>query len=73
MDAAGRDPSGFTFAAQVGVENTAASRRHGRQIGLEFRRAGADHIIIGVPAPEGPNGINAMAREVAEPLRDAAG
>jgi alkanesulfonate monooxygenase SsuD/methylene tetrahydromethanopterin reductase-like flavin-dependent oxidoreductase (luciferase family) len=73
MDAAGRDPSGFTFAAQVGVENTAASRRHGRETALEFRRRGADHIIIGVPAPEGPDGIEAMAREVAEPVRDAAG
>jgi hypothetical protein len=73
MDAAGRDPTGFTFAAQVGLENTPASRRQARETALEFRRKGADHIILGVPAPEGPDGIEAMAREVAEPLRDAAG
>lgn len=73
MDAAGRDPTGFIFAAQVGVENTAASRRQARESALEFRRHGANHVILGVPAPEGPDGIEAMALEVAEPLRDAAG
>ena len=73
MDAIGRDPTGFTFAAQVRIDNTAASRRQGLKTALEFRREGADHIIIGVPAPEGPSGIDAMAREVAGPLRDAAG
>ncbi|HYN70614.1 MAG TPA: LLM class flavin-dependent oxidoreductase [Candidatus Eisenbacteria bacterium] len=73
MEAAGRDPTGFTFAAQVGVENERESLRRGRETALEFRRVGADHIIIGVPAREGPDGIETMAREVAEPLRDIAG
>ena len=73
MEAIGRDPTGFTFAAQVRVDNTPASRREGLRTALQFRRKGADHIIVGVPAPEGPDGIEAMAREVGDPLRDAAG
>jgi alkanesulfonate monooxygenase SsuD/methylene tetrahydromethanopterin reductase-like flavin-dependent oxidoreductase (luciferase family) len=73
LEAAGRDPGDFTFAAQVNVSAEAASLRAGRQAALEFRRAGADHVIIGVRGRDGPDGLAAMAREVATPLREAAG
>jgi hypothetical protein len=73
LEAGGRDPDDFTFAAQVTVSSEAASLRRGREAALEFRRVGADHVIIGVRGRDGPDGLAAMAREVAVPLREAAG
>jgi alkanesulfonate monooxygenase SsuD/methylene tetrahydromethanopterin reductase-like flavin-dependent oxidoreductase (luciferase family) len=73
LEAGGRDPGDFTFAAQITVSTEAASLRQGRDAALEFRRVGADHVIIGVRGRDGPDGLAAMAREVAVPLREAAG
>jgi alkanesulfonate monooxygenase SsuD/methylene tetrahydromethanopterin reductase-like flavin-dependent oxidoreductase (luciferase family) len=73
LEAASRDPADFTFGAQLSVANEAGSLRDGRAAALEFRRAGANHFIIGVPGADGPEALRAMAREVALPLRDAAG
>jgi alkanesulfonate monooxygenase SsuD/methylene tetrahydromethanopterin reductase-like flavin-dependent oxidoreductase (luciferase family) len=73
LEAAGRDPTGFTFGAQLVVANEPGSLRDGRATAIEFLRAGANHFIIGVPGTEGPDALRAMAREVAQPLRDAAG
>ncbi len=70
LDAAGRDPSSFTFAGQVNVELSAGGLREARGIAQDFARAGADHVIIGVPGTSGPDGLVAMAREVAQPLRE---
>ena len=41
--------------------------------GTAFLRAGADHLIIGVPARPGPEGLRRMAAEVARPVREAIG
>jgi alkanesulfonate monooxygenase SsuD/methylene tetrahydromethanopterin reductase-like flavin-dependent oxidoreductase (luciferase family) len=73
LEAAGRDPADFTFGAQLTVANEPGSLRDGRATALEFLRAGANHFIIGIPGTEGPDSLRAMAREVAQPLRDAAG
>jgi alkanesulfonate monooxygenase SsuD/methylene tetrahydromethanopterin reductase-like flavin-dependent oxidoreductase (luciferase family) len=73
LEAAGRDPAGFTFAGQVNVSAEPAALRQGREVALTFLEAGADHITIGVPGREGPAAVAAMAREVAEPVRDSAG
>ena len=70
LDAAGRDPDDFTFAAQLNAGGDAASRREALDVARAFVRAGAEHLIIGVPGRLGPEGLAAMAREVAEPLRD---
>jgi alkanesulfonate monooxygenase SsuD/methylene tetrahydromethanopterin reductase-like flavin-dependent oxidoreductase (luciferase family) len=72
LEAAGRDPDAFTFAAQLAVTNEPASLRDGRATALEFLRAGADHLIIGVPGADGPGALRAMSREVAQPAREAA-
>jgi alkanesulfonate monooxygenase SsuD/methylene tetrahydromethanopterin reductase-like flavin-dependent oxidoreductase (luciferase family) len=72
LEAAGRDPSGFTFAAQLNVGADQAGLRDARANALDFLACGADHIIIGVPGRLGPEGLRAMAHEVAEPLREAA-
>jgi hypothetical protein len=73
LESAGRDAAGFTFAGQINVSAEPAALRRGRAVALAFLDAGADHITIGVPGREGPAAVGAMAREVAEPVRDAAG
>jgi alkanesulfonate monooxygenase SsuD/methylene tetrahydromethanopterin reductase-like flavin-dependent oxidoreductase (luciferase family) len=73
MAAASRDPAGFAFAAQIATGTTAESRRAALDGGVSFARAGATHVILGMPAHLGPDGLTAVAREVAEPLRQAVG
>ena len=68
LEAAGRDPDDFTFAAQLDAGTTADTRRTALDVARRFVAAGANHVIIGVPAVAGPDGVVAMAREVAEPL-----
>ena len=72
MAEAGRDPAGFAFAAQLQTGTSAESRRAAVEGGRAFIRAGATHLILGMPARLGPDGIRAVAGEVAVPLRDAA-
>ena len=72
LEAAGRDPASFTFAGQMNAGESPAELREARETALAFLRAGASHVIIGVPARLGPNGLEAMASEVAIPLREAA-
>jgi alkanesulfonate monooxygenase SsuD/methylene tetrahydromethanopterin reductase-like flavin-dependent oxidoreductase (luciferase family) len=73
LEAAGRDPDGFTFAAQLSCGTTAAERRAALETATAFVRAGADHVILGLPARAAPDGLLDVAREVAGPLREAAG
>ena len=73
LDAAGRNPDEFIFGGQLNVTNDPASLRDARATALDLVRAGANHVIIGVPGAEGPDALRAMAREVAQPLREAAG
>jgi hypothetical protein len=70
LEAQGRDPEEFTFAAQVSCGSTAASRRSALEIARRFRRAGASHVILGLKASEAPGGLAVVAREVAEPLSE---
>jgi alkanesulfonate monooxygenase SsuD/methylene tetrahydromethanopterin reductase-like flavin-dependent oxidoreductase (luciferase family) len=73
IEAAGRDPEAFTFAAQLTCGSTDAELREARTTAEALLRAGANHLIIGVPARLGPNGLARMASEVAAPLRDSIG
>jgi alkanesulfonate monooxygenase SsuD/methylene tetrahydromethanopterin reductase-like flavin-dependent oxidoreductase (luciferase family) len=73
LEAAGRNPDEFIFGGQLNVTRDPASLRDGRATALDFVRAGTNHVIIGVPGAEGPDALRAMAREVAQPLREAAG
>lgn len=68
LEAAGRDPDDFTFAGQVDVGTTVDTRRTALEIARRFVAVGANHVILGVPAAAGRDGVTAMAREVAEPL-----
>jgi alkanesulfonate monooxygenase SsuD/methylene tetrahydromethanopterin reductase-like flavin-dependent oxidoreductase (luciferase family) len=71
LDIAGRDPDAFSYAAQLSVGPTAADRREALATADAFRRAGATHVIFGIPAAAGPNGLAAVAEEVARPVRAA--
>lgn len=73
FEAHGRDPGAFAFAAQVNVPSDADGRRRARETALEFLRAGADHMTLGIVARDGPDALEAMAREVAQPVVEAAG
>lgn len=73
MAAIGRDPSGFQFAAQIPSGTDAAGRRTAVVRGLEAARRGATTIILGMPPRLGAAGVDAVAREVAQPLREALG
>ena len=68
LEAAGRDPDDFTFGAQLDAGTMADTRRAALDVARRFLAAGANHVILGVPAAAGPEGLTAMATEVAEPL-----
>jgi len=68
LEAAGRDPSGFSFAAQLSCGTTPAERKVALTTARRFIRAGATHVVLGLPATIAPDGIRALADEVAEPL-----
>jgi len=73
LEAEGRDPGDFSFAAQLNCGGSDNELRQARTVAGEFVSAGATHLIIGVPARLGPDGLARMAAEVARPLRDKLG
>lgn len=68
LEAAGRDVSAFTFAAQLSCGTTPADRRVALETSRAFVQAGANHVILGMPASIAPDGVVAIADEVAGPL-----
>jgi len=66
-EAVGRDPAEIEISAQV-------FPRAGRAAMLEtaagYATQGATHIVLVLPAAEGPAGLERLAHEVAEPLRE---
>ena len=73
MEAAGRDPDGFQFVAQVGAGGDAAARADACALALAYARAGATHVSVAVPSRLGPAGLAAAAHEGAEPAAAALG
>jgi len=73
LDEAGRDRATFEIAAQVGTGRSAEDRTWALGQALEAHRLGATHIVLGMPPSLGADGVLALAREVAEPLREAIG
>jgi alkanesulfonate monooxygenase SsuD/methylene tetrahydromethanopterin reductase-like flavin-dependent oxidoreductase (luciferase family) len=70
LEAAGRDPSAFTFAAQLSCGTTPRDRHAALLTARAFVEAGANHVILGLPASIAPDGLHALVDEVAEPLLD---
>lgn len=67
MEAAGREPAGFQFVAQVAAGADATARAEARDLAVAYARAGATHVSVAVPARLGPKALVDAAREVAEP------
>jgi alkanesulfonate monooxygenase SsuD/methylene tetrahydromethanopterin reductase-like flavin-dependent oxidoreductase (luciferase family) len=68
-----RDPGTFDFVGQVGTGTTVASRREAVDASIGLAAAGATHVILGMPAALGPDGLDDVARECLAPLREAFG
>jgi alkanesulfonate monooxygenase SsuD/methylene tetrahydromethanopterin reductase-like flavin-dependent oxidoreductase (luciferase family) len=68
LEAAGRDPDDFAFAAQLTAGTTDRDRRDALDLGRAFMAVGANHVILGLPAGAAPGGLAALVRDVAEPL-----
>jgi alkanesulfonate monooxygenase SsuD/methylene tetrahydromethanopterin reductase-like flavin-dependent oxidoreductase (luciferase family) len=73
LEAIGRDPATFDFGAQVPAGDTAEDRAKALDAGREAVRRGATHVIVNVRPRLGPEAVDAVAREVAEPMRQAIG
>jgi alkanesulfonate monooxygenase SsuD/methylene tetrahydromethanopterin reductase-like flavin-dependent oxidoreductase (luciferase family) len=73
LEAEGRDPAGFDFAGQIVIGGDSHGRREARDLALRFVAAGATHLTLGIGVRDGAIGLAAVAREVAEPVIQAAG
>jgi alkanesulfonate monooxygenase SsuD/methylene tetrahydromethanopterin reductase-like flavin-dependent oxidoreductase (luciferase family) len=73
LKAIGRDPAGFEIAAQVPTGTTAEDHRWALGRARDAAERGATHIILGMPPGLGAVGVDAVARDVAVPLREALG
>jgi alkanesulfonate monooxygenase SsuD/methylene tetrahydromethanopterin reductase-like flavin-dependent oxidoreductase (luciferase family) len=66
----GRDPAGFEFVAQVPTGGSAASRATSLDLARDAVRRGATHVVLGMPPALGAAGVDAVADDVAIPLRE---
>lgn len=73
LDALGRDPDGFDFGAQIPAGDTSEDRRTALDGARDAVRRGATHVVLNVRPRHGPDGVDAVASDVAEPLRQALG
>ena len=66
----GRDPGEIEISAQVrlGDGHAAALRT-----AIDLVDRGVQHVILLMPAADGPDGLRRLADEVAVPLREARG
>jgi alkanesulfonate monooxygenase SsuD/methylene tetrahydromethanopterin reductase-like flavin-dependent oxidoreductase (luciferase family) len=69
LEAAGRDDSEFAFVAQIPTGGDAASFARARELAVGYAGVGATTLVLGMPASLGPDGLRAVATQVAEPLR----
>ena len=73
LEKVGRGADGFAFGGQVAAGTDGHARREALRQGRAFVKAGADHVVLGIPASAGPDVLRAVATEVAEPLLAAWG
>jgi alkanesulfonate monooxygenase SsuD/methylene tetrahydromethanopterin reductase-like flavin-dependent oxidoreductase (luciferase family) len=73
LEAIGRDPATFDFGAQVPAGETADDRARALDAARDAVRRGATHVIVNLRPRLGPDGVDAVARDIAEPLRQAIG
>ena len=73
LEAIGRDPDTLDVAAQIQTGETRDDRRRALAQAREAVDRGATHVILGMRPPLGPDGVTAVADEVARPLREQLG
>jgi alkanesulfonate monooxygenase SsuD/methylene tetrahydromethanopterin reductase-like flavin-dependent oxidoreductase (luciferase family) len=73
LEAAGRDPATFDFGTQIPTGEGREDRRAALAQARQAVDHGATHVILGMRPRLGPDGVDAVAREIAEPLRQALG
>ena len=73
LQAIGRETETFDFGAQVPAGDTADDRARALDAAHEAIRRGATHLIINVRPKLGPDGVDAVAGDIAKPLRQALG
>jgi alkanesulfonate monooxygenase SsuD/methylene tetrahydromethanopterin reductase-like flavin-dependent oxidoreductase (luciferase family) len=73
LDAIGRDPATFQISAQVPTGRTAEDRTWALDQAVEAVERGATHVILGMPPQLGAAGVDAIARDIAQPFRDRLG
>ena len=66
-DAVSRDPAEIEISAQAFLRDGDHART--LQTAATFVEQGADHVILIMPAADGPDGLRLLAERVAEPLR----
>ncbi len=69
----GRDIGQITVSVQLIVPDDPGERRRAREAAEGYARAGAQEIMLTIPARSGADGVRRLASEVALPLRDALG
>ncbi len=73
LAAIGRDPAGFQIAAQVPTGTTAEDRAWALGQARDAVQRGATTVILGMPPALGAAGVDAVAADIALPLREALG
>ena len=66
----GRDPAEIEISAQAFLNDGYDTLL---EVANQFAENGAQHVILVMPASDGPDGLTKLAREVAEPLRERFG
>ena len=67
-EAVGRDPAQVEISAQAFLRD--GDHAAMLEIAAGFAAGGADHLILIMPAADGPDGLRLLAERVAEPLRE---
>lgn len=73
LEEVGRDPANFDFGAQFPAGSTSEDRATALAQGKDAVRRGATHVLLNLRPRMGPDGVDAVVRDVAEPLRQAIG
>jgi alkanesulfonate monooxygenase SsuD/methylene tetrahydromethanopterin reductase-like flavin-dependent oxidoreductase (luciferase family) len=73
LEAARRDPATFDFGTQIPTGETRDDRQAALAQAQQAVDRGATHVILGMRPTLGPDGVDAVAMEVAQPLRQALG
>ena len=69
-EAVGRDPGEIEISAQAFLRDGYAASL---EVAATYARQGAHHVMLVMPADQGPEGLQRLAHEVAEPLREQFG